>query len=162
MKRLRKGPLVVFLAFVTKAENPLPQGTTAVEVCSLFADCHQQVAVFKWIESQKAGFDIGEERAIHTWVREHWSGYLRSKLLEHLLGYKYWSELDKGDFGILKNSFQDQSILLDRIIDRLKVNQENLDIILWAQDFGICPENVIRILEALDINSRRISPRFDS
>ena len=134
----------------------------AMEVCSLYADCHQQVAVFKWIESQKAGFDIGQEYAVHCWVREHWSGYLRSKLLEHLLGYKYWSELDKGDYGILKNSFQDQALLLDRIIDRLKANQENLDILLWAQDWNICSEQVIRVLETLDINSRRISPRFDA
>lgn len=132
-----------------------------MEVCSLYADCCQEVAVFKWIESQKAGFDIGREHAISRWVREHWSGYLRSKLLEHLLGYKYWSELDKGDFGILKYRFQEQTILLDRIIDRLKANQENLDIILWAQDWNIDTDQVINILEALDINSRRISPRFD-
>jgi hypothetical protein len=135
--------------------------TMPTEVCSLYADCHQQVAVFKWIESQKAGFDIGQEYAIHCWVREHWSGYLRSKLLEHLLGYKYWSELDKGDFGLLQNAFQDQALLLDRIIDRLKANLENLDILLWAQHWNICSEQVIRILETLDINSRRISPRFD-
>lgn len=133
-----------------------------MEVCSLYADFYQEVAVFKWIESERVGFDIGQEHAVHRWVREHWSGYLRSKLLEHLLGYKYWSELDKGDFGILKNRFQDQCILLGCIIDRLKANQENLDILLWAQDWNIDSEKVINILEALDINSRRISPRFDS
>jgi hypothetical protein len=137
------------------------RGAEAMEVCSLYADCYQELAVFKWIESQKAGFDIGQEHAIHRWVRDHWSGYLRSKLLEHLLGYKYWSELDKGDFGILQHRFQDQCMLLDRIIDRLKANQENLDILLWAQDWNIDTEDVISILEALDINSRRISPRFD-
>lgn len=132
-----------------------------MEVCSLYADCNQQLADFKWIESQKAGFDIGQEYAIHCWVKAHWSGYLRSKLLEHLMGYKYWSELDKGDFGLLKTCFQDQSLLLDRIIDRLKVGQENLHILLWAQDWHICSERVINILEALDINSRRLSPRFE-
>lgn len=132
-----------------------------MEVCSLYKDCHQQVADFKWIESQKRGFDVGQEYAVNCWVREHWSGYLRSKLLEHLLGYKYWSELDKGDFGILKHSFQEQATLLDCIIDRLKANQENLDILLWAQDWNVCSERVIDILEALDINSRRLSPRFD-
>ncbi len=132
-----------------------------MEMCSLYADCCQQVEVYKWIESQKRGFDIGQEYAVHCWVREHWSGYLRSKLLEHLMGFKYWSELDKGDFGLLKNSFHDERTLLDCIIDRLKANQENLDILLWAQDWHICAERVINILEALDINSRRLSPRFD-
>lgn len=132
-----------------------------MEVCSLYADCNQQLAVYKWIESQKKGFDIGREYAIHCWVQEHWNGYLRSKLLEHLLGYKFWSELDRGDFGILQHRFVDQAVLVDRIIDRLKVNQENLDILIWAQDWHIDTDQVINILEALDINSRRLAPKFD-
>lgn len=132
-----------------------------MEVWSVYADCNQQLADFKWIESERKGFDIGREFAIQCWVKEHWNGYVRSKLLEHLLGYKYWSELDRGDFGLLQHRFQEQTLLVDRILDRLKVNQENLDIIIWAQDWHIDIEQVITILEALDINSRRLAPKFD-
>ena len=132
-----------------------------MEVCSLYADCYQQVAAYKWIESQKRGFDIGQEYAVHCWMKEHWNGYLRAKLLEHLLGYKFWSEIDKGDFAIIQHAFVGQDVLLGHIIERLKVNQENLDILLWAQDGRVNTEEVIRILETLDINSRRLAPKFD-
>ena len=107
-----------------------------MEVCSLFADCHQQVAVFKWIESQKAGYDLGDG-AVHRWIKEHWNGYLRARWLEHLQGKRFWVELDRGDFGLLQREFRDQTLLLDRILDRLKEGHENLD-----------------------INSRRLSCRF--
>jgi hypothetical protein len=38
---------------------------------------------------------------------------------------------------------------------------ENLDILIWAQDWGLPVERVIHILEILDINSRRLAHRFD-
>jgi hypothetical protein len=70
-------------------------------------------------------------------------------------------ELDRGDFGLLQREFHHNTLLLDRILDRLKAGQENLDIICWAQDWGIATEPVVAILEALDINSRRLAHRFD-
>lgn len=51
-------------------------------------------------------------------------------------------------------------MLLDRILDRLKSGQENLDVILWAIEWSVPMDKVIRILEALDINSRRLAHRF--
>ena len=59
-------------------------------------------------------------------------------------------------------TFHDDALLLDRILDRIKAGQENLDIICWAHDWGIPTLRLIRILEALDINSRRLAHRFDS
>jgi hypothetical protein len=52
-------------------------------------------------------------------------------------------------------------LLLDRILDRLKTGAENLDVIRWAQEWGIRIEHVIQILEVLDINSRRLCHHFD-
>lgn len=131
-----------------------------MEICSVYVECIKEVAAYKWIESEKAGHDLGE-LAVRSWVKNHWTGYLRSKWLEHLHGVTFWAELDRGDFGLLKRAFHNQSMLLDRILDRLIVGQENLEILLWAQDWNIDIEHVIVILEALDINSRRLSPRFD-
>jgi hypothetical protein len=131
-----------------------------MEKCSVFKDCEQEALRYKWIESEKAGRDLGEA-AICRWVQNHWWGYLRARWLEHLHGKRFWVELDRGDFGLLQRRFQDQALLLDRILDRLKAGQENLDIILWAQDWALPLEPVLEILEALDINSRRLAHRFD-
>ncbi len=132
----------------------------AMEVGSVYQQAKIETDVHKWIESQKAGRDLGEA-AVRSWVKNHWWGYLRARWLEHLEGKRFWVELDRGDFGLLQRSFQDQALLLDRILDRLKAGQENLDVLLWAQDWGIPSEPVIDILTALDINSRRLSHQFE-
>jgi len=131
-----------------------------MEKSSVYIESEQEALRYKWIESEKAGRDLGES-AIRKWVKDHWWGYLRARWLEHLQGKRFWVELDRGDFGLLQHQFQDQSLLLDRILDRLKSGQENLDIIRWALDWGITTTLVLQILEALDINSRRIAHRFD-
>jgi len=69
--------------------------------------------------------------------------------------------LDRGDFGLLQRKFHENTVLLDRILDRLKSGQENLDIINWALDWNIPMDPVVQILEALDINSRRLAHRFE-
>lgn len=128
--------------------------------CSVWTDSQQEIDRFKWIESERVGYDLGE-LAVRRWIREHWCGYLRARWLEHIQGKKFWIELDRDDFGILLHKFQDQALLLDRIVDRLIAGQENLDIFLWARRWRIPTEDVIQILIALDINSRRLSHRFD-
>ena len=131
-----------------------------MEKGSVYADGEQEALKYKWIESEKAGCDVGEA-AIRRWVQCHWWGYLRARWLEHLQGKQFWVELDRGDFGLLQRRFHDITLLLDRILDRLKAGQENLDIINWALDWGISTKAVREILEALDINSRRLAHRFD-
>jgi hypothetical protein len=127
---------------------------------SVYDDCEREAARYKWIESEKAGCDLGED-AIRRWVREHWCGYLRSRWLEHLQGKKFWVELDRGDFGLLQRQFCDDTLLLDRILDRLKSGQENLQVILWAIEWHLPIDPVLQILRALDINSRRLAHRFE-
>lgn len=131
------------------------------EKCSVYVEGDQEAQRFKWIESEKAGCDLGET-AIRSWVQKHWWGYLRARWLEHLQGKRFWVELDRGDFGLLQRRFHDNTLLLDRILDRIKVGQENLDIIRWAQDWHIDIIPVIQILEVLDINSRRLAHKFDT
>jgi hypothetical protein len=132
-----------------------------VQKCSIYEDCQREADRYKWIESEKAGQDLGEV-AVRQWVKQHWCGYLRARWLEHLQGKTFWIELDRGDFGLLQQRFQDQGLLLDRILDRLKTGQENLQVILWAIDWKVAMPDVLEILTALDINSRRLSHRFDN
>jgi len=145
---------------VTFPEAAPCEQVQVVKKCSVYEDSQLEAERYKWIESEKAGYDLGEN-AIGRWVKEHWSGYLRARWLEHLQGKTFWIELDRGDFGLLLRAFQDNSLLLDRIVDRLKAGQENLNLILWAQDWQVPIDDVLAILEALDMNSRRLAHKFD-
>ena len=104
-----------------------------MEKVSVYVDGEQEALKFKWIESEKAGYDLGET-AIRHWVQCHWWGFLRARWVEHLQGKRFWIELDRGDIGLLQREFQKDALLLDRILDRLKAGQENLDIISWAHE----------------------------
>src|SRR5215210_9466414 len=118
-----------------------------MEKCSVYLEGEQEALRFKWIESEKAGCDLGEA-AIRRWVQCHWRGYLRARWLEHLQGKRYWIELDRGDFGLLKRAFLGERELLDEILVRLKAGLENLHVVCWAKENQIPCEPVLRILEA--------------
>lgn len=128
---------------------------------SVYTDCVEEADRFKWIQSEKAGYDLGES-AIRQWVREHWSGYLRARWVEHLQGTCFWVELDRGDYGLLQREFRDRQQLLDQILGWLKCGKENLDVIQWACVQRLPLEPVIEILTALDINSRRLVHQFEA
>jgi hypothetical protein len=132
-----------------------------MEKVSVYAEGEKEALRYKWIESEKAGKDLGDD-AIRRWVKEHWWGYLRARWIEHLQGKRFWVELDRNDFGLLLREFKGHELLLDRILDRIKCGQENLTIILWALEWGMHVEAVLMILEGLDINSRRLACKFAS
>src|SRR5262249_34692327 len=88
--------------FVVGVADPPLDG---VAQFSVYADCEAEAKRFKWIESEKAGRDLGDQ-AEYQWFRQHWCGYLRAKWLEHLQGKNYWKELDRNDFGLLKREFR--------------------------------------------------------
>ena len=145
--------------------------SSSITTAQLSPDCRmslhrcgeEEAQRYKWIESEKAGRDLGES-AIRCWVREHWNGFLRARWLEHLQGRTYWIELDHDDFGLLQREFRD-SPLINEIIGRLKVGQENLNVVIWAIETGLASDvvdEVLEVLEALDINSRRIEFMLDS
>jgi hypothetical protein len=127
---------------------------------SVYAESECEIDEYKWIESERVGYDLGES-AVKRWVNQHWRGYLRARWLEHLQGTRFWIELDRGDFGLLQRDFSQDRELLQPILDRLKSGEENLDVICWAENNHICTEPVVKILEALDINSRRLRHKFD-
>jgi len=128
---------------------------------SVYTDCVVEADRFKWIESEKVGYDLGEA-AIRRWVREHWNGYLRARWVEHLQGSEFWLELDRGDFGLLQSAFSDRQPLLNQILGWLKCGKENLDVICWAFAEKLEIDTVVDILNALDVNSRRLRHQFDT
>jgi hypothetical protein len=117
----------------------------------------------KWIESEKAGRDLGDA-AIRHWIKRHWNAFLRERWIEHLEGRIFWTELDQGDFGLLQHEFLDSKVR-DEIIRRLKTGGENLDILCWSHERKLAREElweVLHILERLDINSRRLEFRLEA
>lgn len=138
---------------------PLPTSAPLMKK-SVHRDCIEEENKHKWIESEKAGYDLGEA-CVARWVKEHWRGYLRAKWVEHLQGKCFWVELDRGDFGLLQRKFQAQAELLDVILNQLAAGKENLDVMCWAVANQISTDPVSEILEALDVNSQRLEHRFD-
>src|SRR5262245_50011097 len=117
----------------------------------LFEDAAVEIDKEKWISSEKAGYDLGDE-AKRRWVREHWHDFVRSRLFEHLHGRRFWKHFDHKDFGLLNRRFKDDQVLLETIVDRFKAGQENLNVINWAHDFHLPIERVHNILLAININ----------
>jgi hypothetical protein len=134
--------------------------TPVVTTKSIYQECIEEENRHKWIESEKAGYNLGVV-CIRQWVRKHWMGFLRARWVEHLQGKCFWVELDRGDFGLLEREFKDEKELLDSILDQLKAGKENLHIILWAIEAHIPLDPVLKILTALDVNGRRLVHRFD-
>jgi hypothetical protein len=129
------------------------------ELCMSLHRCGEEEAQrHKWIESEKAGRDLGEW-AIRTWIRDHWHGFLRHRWIEHLEGKTFWVELAQDDFGLLHRVFSD-SLLIDPILEMIKNGEENLDIIVWAINRDYPMDEVREILRTLDVNSLRIVKRF--
>ncbi len=127
---------------------------------SVHHDCIEEENKYRWLESEKVGYDLGEG-CVKRWVKDHWTGYLRARWVEHLQGKCFWVELSGNDFGLLLHEFQNQSELLNVILNQLKAGGENLDVIAWAIVNDIPIGSVYEILEALDVNGKRLAHRFD-
>lgn len=111
----------------------------------------------KWIESEKQGSDVGP-LALGQWYRRYWPHYCRGKCLEHLSGRQHWREFGGDDFGLVPRLLVENDLLLDRILDRILHGHENLDIILWAQDWGLPVDAVLSVLHQLNINRSLLEP----
>ena len=122
----------------------------------LFSLAMREAEKHKWIESEKAGRDLGEA-ALWDWSRRHWWRWCRDRWIEHLSGERYWGELDHDDFGLLKRNFHHNTCTIEHIVTQIKSGAENLNIIQWALDNKQDMRDVVEILNLLDINSRRIS-----
>src|SRR5207249_1235035 len=112
------------------------RGSESMEKCSLHAEGEQEALRHKWIESERAGRDLGDA-CIQRWVQDHWNGFLRARWLKHLQGEIFYYELEAGDFGLLQKRFAEKKELLKQILDRLINGQENLNVIVWSIDTGL-------------------------
>ncbi|VAX42739.1 hypothetical protein MNBD_PLANCTO02-3316 [hydrothermal vent metagenome] len=128
-----------------------------LEKRKLHEEAHQEAERHKWIESQKCGHDRGND-AIQEWYRLHWPHYCRCKRLEHLRGLRRWDKFDDDRFGSLVELIREGDLLLDMILDRISNGAENLTLINWAYDWGLCVKKVREILVIINVNCTRLDP----
>lgn len=133
-----------------------------VERRSLREESWGEACKERWYQSQKAGCDLGEH-ALRLWVRQHWQGFLRARWIEHMQGYRFWVELDRGEFGLLKRrELVDARGLLDEIIEMVRCGAENLDVVRWSLQTKTPAEQktVHEILALININAHRLKCFF--
>ena len=123
---------------------------------SVYQEAQKEVAVYKWLESEKAGKDMGVD-AVTGWNKAHWLHFYRYRFVQHLRGEVYWQEFDEESFAVVGRRFSAPQQVIDEILDRVKAGAENLDLIELAVENHWSMDLVVGILEALDINSQRLT-----
>lgn len=126
----------------------------AVKPRSLFQAGLEAAKEYKYLESEKAGHDLGPG-AIDQWQRRHWTLWLRHRWVEHLLGESCWEEFEPERFGRLRSLFATRAGLLDEVIDQVRHGGENIDILCWAVVERRDLETVERMLCELRLNEIR-------
>src|SRR5262245_32868225 len=124
---------------------------------SVYEQADRAVQEHKWIESEKAGRDLGDE-AVKHWSRSHWLRFYRWRLVQHLRGEVYFREFHPRTFAVASSQLKVSVELLEAILDQVRDGGENLDIICWAHNRHLAVEPVIEVLEAIDINRQRLVP----
>ncbi|HEY1191787.1 MAG TPA: hypothetical protein VGE74_29415 [Gemmata sp.] len=118
-------------------------------------DAREEAERFRWIESEKAGYDLGEA-AIQQWVVLHWAAFVRGRALEHLSGKRFWLSMPREDFGALVREFPHDQELVHEVVSRLASGADNLTILQWATDSGAPIDRVCDLLQRVDINALRL------
>jgi hypothetical protein len=152
------------MAKPTRASH-LPEGrlagdyeqTNGVVVYSLTAHALEAIARHRWIESEKTGGDCGR-RCEEAWIDHYWNGWARSKLLEHLIGWRCWGAFALDSFALLRRQSLAAMVnesTIELIGTMLASGAENLDIINWAVQTNQELDPILTLLERIDINSKR-------
>lgn len=127
---------------------------------SIYKASYLEALRHKWIASEEAGCDLGEG-AVAEWLKHHWQGWCRERWLEHLMGRARWLEFPAGEFAALKRNFRGSPGILNRVVEKILMGAENLDIIIWASELSLDLTQVIDILVVADINRPVLNnPRF--
>src|SRR5262245_63968019 len=98
----------------------------AAERRSVYEQADQAAQEHKWIESEKAGRDLGHE-AVRHWSRSHWLRFYRWRLVQHLRGEVYFREFHPRTFAIVSNHPKIPNDLLEAILNQVRDGSENLD-----------------------------------
>lgn len=127
---------------------------------SVYEEAEKAVHEHKWLQSEKAGCDLGHA-AVRDWTKSFWLRFYRWRFIQHLRGEVFWQEFAAESFGLVNGRLAAPRELLDEILQQVREGGENLGVILWAEDRQEPIDQVLQILEALDINSQRLPPPME-
>lgn len=130
------------------------------QVESVFEAAFLEARRHRWIESQNAGRDLGDQ-VFHDWYRRFWWAFLRYRHVEHLLGERAWLEFDVASFGILQKSSGWDGPLAQEIIELYRTGWENLNIIEHALSREYPMGEVHNCLVTINMNDARLNPQFN-
>jgi len=115
-------------------------------------------AAKKHLDWERLSYNV-DQTVSEDWRRRFWRLWFRYRWVEHVIGEKFWIEMGPERFGILKQGRQHNPVLVSRVADRLMYDAglENLNIILWASDWGLDLDEVVAILKRININDVRVN-----
>ena len=67
---------------MSSEKSSVPAGTDLVKNSTLYREFQaerEEILKHKWIESEKAGYDIGFERALTDWILKHRSKWRKAR-----------------------------------------------------------------------------------
>jgi hypothetical protein len=88
-----------------------------------------------------------------------WHRWTCARVMEHLRGERFWQELDRGDFGLLKQGWHANLELVEAVVARVATGAGAVQVLIWAVETEQSLDDVVAILQTLDLNTRRV-PRF--
>ncbi len=129
------------------------------KVESVFEAAFLEARRHRWIESQNAGRDLGNQ-AFRDWYRLFWWTFIRYRHVEHLLGERRWREFDSASFGVIVSSPALSSPLSQEVVDLYRTGWENLNIIGHALQREYPMDAVLNCLVTINMNDARLNPQF--
>jgi len=123
----------------------------------IYEEARQAIQEHRWLQSEKAGRDVGPEAA-RDWTRRYWLRFYRTRFVQHLRGQSFFEEFGNECFELMCGKVTASREVLDTILDKVQEGAENLELICWARQCGLPRDQVLEVLKALDINSRRLPP----
>ena len=121
----------------------------------VYEEAQRAIEVHRWIESEKAGCDLGIA-AEQDWILRHWPSFYRNRFVLHLLGEGYYEEFGTDCFQLWSRRFAGLGQIPEIILERVRNGAENLDQIFWAQAEALPRDEVLNVLKNIDLNGHRL------
>jgi len=142
---------------MTNLGGTVPCGNEFMTAFRLYEEAERAIREHKWLESEKAGRDLGVEAEME-WIQTCWRPFYRSQYVRHMRGEAFFEEFGSDCFAVVSRRLAAFRHLSETMLELVQEGAENLDLIRWARDQGHPIEQVLSILMAMDINRRRLLP----
>jgi len=129
---------------------------------SLWDLAWREAATFKWLESERNGYDVGPV-ALQEWCHRYWRIFCRYRRIEHLTGVQRIREFDEASFATLNDPDELRRPVVSFVVERfVDEGWENLHFVFWAEGYGFSDRELHDVLDVVDVNSARFDPPWSS